>query len=331
MIDIPQSEVDEAERFYRRLAHMPRLNPMSRCQIWLLRRFGGLLVRLAPSPTRKLGLKVRTTRIEAGGHSVGVRIIEPTGSPRGIVVDIHGGAWTILSAVHDDPRTAPMAAEGFVTVSVDYRYAPDVPFAAVIDDCEAALIWALDEGADAYGLPDVFLHGDSSGAHLAMAAALRQKNKGGHFGRLKGMVLFFGCYDLSATPSVRGATADTLALYGPTLGAFFERVTGGRSEADRRDPSISPLYAEVGGLPPVLLVVGTADPLLDDTVLMGDRLQQNNVKVEVLIIPNAPHAFNRFPLKLAERANKTGRQWMLDNIDLGNRSAANTQQGLSPS
>ena len=110
-----------------------------------------------------------------------------------------------MRPVHDDPLNGALAQAGFAVVSVDYRYAPENPFQAVIDDCETALAWALQEGERTFGVPEVLLHGDSGGAHLSLTAELRCRGSTPELDRLKGMVLFFGCYDLSATPSVRAA------------------------------------------------------------------------------------------------------------------------------
>jgi acetyl esterase/lipase len=310
VIEFPEAELEESRVFYQsRMLRRVRLDFQKRWLVWTIRRLAGI-VHLLPSPLRSLGLTAETVRVRANGRSVRVRIIRPRERPRGIVVDIHGGAWTILRPVHDDLLNAELARERFAVVSVDYRYAPENPFAAVIDDCETALAWALAEGLGTFGVADVLLNGDSAGAHLSIAAALRCRASSRHFDRLKGMVLFFGCYDLSASPSVRSAKPETPVLYAPSLPAFFERVTGGMSEARRRDPAISPLYADLGGLPPALLIVGTADPLIDDSTLLADRLRAQGVETELVVVPEAPHAFNRFPLAIAKRVNAHARAWM---------------------
>ena len=309
MIALPEAELQEAKAFHgRRIFRLVKLDFEKR---WLVRAIRVLsrAAHVLPSPLRKLGLDAEATRVSANGRSVGVRIIRPKGPPRGIVVDVHGGGWTILGAIHDDPLNGAIAEAGFAVVSVDYRHAPEHPFEAVIDDCETVLAWALGEGALVLGARDVLLHGDSSGAHLALAAALRCRASRG-FERLAGMVLYFGCYDLSATPSVRAAGTDTPMLYGPSLPAFFARVTGRRGEVERRDPAISPLYADLSGLPPALLIVGSADPLLDDSTLLAEKLGAEGVEAELVVVPDAPHAFNRYPTKLAERINAYAREWM---------------------
>ncbi len=311
MIDIPKAEIEESRAFFRNRRF--RLDFQRKWLIWLIRRLLGIAYVL-PSPLRKLGLSAETARVTVNGRTVRVRIIRPNEPPRGIVVDIHGGGWTIMRPIHDDLLNGQLARSGFAVLSVDYRYAPENPFQAVIDDCETALAWALAEGERTFGVSDVLLHGDSAGAHLSVAAALRCRASGQDFERLKGLVLFFGCYDLSATPSVRAATRETLVLYGPSLAAFLERITGGLSDAARRAPSISPLYANLAGLPPALLIVGTMDPLIDDSTMLADKLRAQGVNTELLIIPDAPHGFNRFPIAIADRVNAYSREWMKGRI-----------------
>ena len=82
------------------------------------------------------------------------------------------------------------------------------------------------------------------------------------------MVLFYGPYDLAGSASLRKAGPDTLMLHGPTLMASLDALMLGMSEEERRHPELSPLYADLKGLPPALLIVGSLDPLLDDLSLI---------------------------------------------------------------
>lgn len=308
MLTVSEDVLAKARAHYAKMVKQPRLNFDSRRQVLLLRVIMGIIA-LLPSPLRKLGLRAKNQWVQGPDRRVKVRIIEPRGHPKAIVVDIHGGAWTTLHPVHDDPLTGPMAAEGFVVVSVDYRLAPEHPFEDVIGDCAAALAWVLTEAVRIYGVDKVLLHGDSAGAHLCLSSALRCRSMA-QFGLLKGMALFFGAYDLSGTPSVRSASKETLLLNGPTLASTFSRMAGRKGDTALRDPAISPLYADLRGMPPALIIVGTADPLVDDSLLLADRLNEQAVTAEVAILPDAPHAFNRFPIGLADVVNGYARAWM---------------------
>src|SRR5579875_1390469 len=167
----------------------------------------------------------------------------------------------------------------------------------------------LVSGCRRFEVANVFLHGESAGAHLSLMSAIRCRSMSG-FRFLKGLVLFSGCYDLSGTPSVRSASRDTLVLYGPSLAPFLEQITGGLGEEARRDPALSPLYADLHGLPPVLLITGAQDPLHDDSILLAEKLREQGVSVDLFEVPDAPHGFNLLPIRLADFVNGWARQWM---------------------
>ena len=310
MLIFPDEEIARSRDYYRdTLARQPRLDFDKPWQVSLFRVLANLSY-LDRRPLRSRGLKAETRRVDALGRKVHVRIIRPRSAPRAVVLDIHGGGWTLAKALTDDPINAELADAGFAVVSVEYRYAPKHPLADVIGDCETALAWAIARGEAEFGATDLFLTGDSAGAHLAVASALRRRDAGADLARLKAMVLFYGCYDLAGTSSVRAAGSDTLVLNGASLPTLFRQVTRGLGEEARRDPSISPLYADLRGLPPALLIAGTDDPLIDDSRLMAERLAEAGVQHELAIVPHAPHSFNRFPIEIATRANGYARDWM---------------------
>ncbi len=83
-----------------------------------------------------------------------------------------------------------------------------------------------------------------------------------------------------------------------------------RTEDQRRDPAFSPLYANLAGLPPALLLCGTIDPLIDDSRLMAERWNAANGNARPIIVPDAPHAFNRLSTRVASRTNAFVRAWL---------------------
>ena len=113
--------------------------------------------------------------------------------------------------------------------------------------------------------------------------------------RFLGANLLFGAYDLSRTPSQRGVGVapgtDILDGTGFPLDLFLP----GMSEAERRDPDISPLYADLSGLPPALFSVGTNDHLLDDSLFMAARWEVAGNRSELLVYPDTPHGCIALP------------------------------------
>ena len=118
--------------------------------------------------------------VDAATGPVAVRILAPTsGRPQGVYLDIHGGGFYMDSAAHSDARNRALAeAIDFAVVSVDYRLAPEHPWPAAPDDCEAVALWLMENAAARFGTSRLTIGGFSAGATLAMVTLLRLRNKG---------------------------------------------------------------------------------------------------------------------------------------------------------
>ena len=88
------------------------------------------------------------------------------------------------------------------------------------------------------------------------------------------------------------------------FGFVNECYVPGRSLEQARDPAVSPLYADLAGLPPTLFTVGSADHLLDDSLFMAARWQAYGNDAELAVYPDCPHAFTAMPMELSKRANE---------------------------
>ena len=303
-LELSPRERAEIRRTNRILSFLPRLR-FTPLRVRAIQSVVGLAARVADLLARETGVTVETRQVEALGRSARVRILRPQGPSRGVHIDLHGGAWAVGAAHVDDPLNLRLArATGRTVVSIDYRLVPDVTIAEVIDDCETAAAWVL---ATQDG--PVTIGGESAGAHLAACTLLRLRERGlAH--RIAGAVLLYGIYDLSGTPSLRAAGRDTLVFDGPTATIDLAMLAPDLDEAGRRAPALSPLHADLAGLPPALLVVGTADPLIDDTRLFAAAWQRANANAELLLVPDCPHAFNRLDTAIAERVNGAVRRWL---------------------
>jgi acetyl esterase/lipase len=240
---------------------------------------------------------------EAGGRAVPIRVVAPRsgGAPRGVVLEVHGGGFYLASAARSDLRNARLAdAVGVVVVSVDYRLAPEHPWPAAPDDCETAARWLVEHAAARFGTERLAITGASAGANLAVVTLLRLRDAG-LVAPFAGAVLQFGSYDLS------GCTPSGRALEGqPFLDLYLAGV------ADRCHPDVSPVFGDLRGLPPALLVVGTDDLLFEDSLAMAARLAAAGVPVDLRTYPASPHGFTSLPTAMAEAALRRTERWLAD-------------------
>ncbi len=254
---------------------------------------------IGPFPLMPQSPRAKTIAIDGPGGPTPLRIIAPD-NPRGVYFHIHGGGWTWGTADEQDPWLDRLADRcGLAVVSVEYRLAPEHPFPAGPDDCEAAALWLLREAESRFGTSRLFIGGESAGAHLSALTLLRLRDKHG-LKPFRGANLFAGCYDVSMTPSVANWGDEPLILNTPGVRVFADNFCG--PDLDRRDPAVSPLYADLQGLPPALFSVGTRDLLLDDTLFMASRWAAAGNKADLAVWPGGCHVFIRFDSALTEQA-----------------------------
>jgi acetyl esterase/lipase len=241
-------------------------------------------------PPTPLSDRAETITIPGPVADVRLRVIRPKGGGgRGIYMFIHGGGWVIGSYDGQDPLLENVAdASGLTVVSVSYRLAPENPYPAAPDDCEAAALWVAREGLKRLGGDRIAIGGNSVGCQLSVVSMIRLRDRHG-LTPFVGANLLAGCYDLRLTPSLRSWGDEPLILNTRDMEMFVQAfLTGG---ADPEDPDLSPIFADLRGLPPALFTVGTRDPLLDDTLFMEARWRAAGNASELALWPGAPHGF----------------------------------------
>jgi acetyl esterase/lipase len=295
-----EAELAQMRRFNQKLAWLPRFKIRNRVTPRLIQ----ALLRVSQTLKRAIPAESRIV------DNVPVRILRPSGKPKGVVLDIHGGGWVIGNAQMDDDLNLGMLQTCDVAVvSVDYRLAVDTPVEGLMEDCLNAARWLLTDDEFA-GLP-VIVVGESAGGHLAAATLLALKQWPELLKRISGAVLYYGVYDLTGTPSVRAAGPETLLLDGPGMVEALRMLTPGLSDDERRQPPLSPLYGDFEGLPPALMFVGELDPLKDDTLLIAERWPS----AEAHLLPESAHGFIHFPVAMADGVLAYSRQWITQCID----------------
>jgi acetyl esterase len=134
------------------------------------------------------------------GNEIPLRVIAPP-QPRGIYLHLHGGGWVLGGADMQDPMLERIADNtGQAVVAVEYRLAPEHPYPAGPDDCEAAAAWLVQNGNKEFGTGILTIGGESAGGHLTAVTILRMRDRHGYIG-FRGANIVYGAFDLSMTPS----------------------------------------------------------------------------------------------------------------------------------
>jgi acetyl esterase len=239
--------------------------------------------------------RIENRKITTRSGEIPVRIYFPGGDgPFPGVVYLHGGGWIIGDLdTHDKICRAISKRAGAVVVSVDYRLAPEHPFPAALEDSVDATSWVADNSA-ALGIDPrrLIIAGDSAGANMATVVAAKAADA-----KRPGVVLQVLVYpvtDLSAfdTESYREFAEDhflSRSLMEWFVGAYLPRV------ADRATPDASPAFiANLGRLPPALVITAECDPLRDEAEAYARRMQQAGVPVTLTRYDGMIHPFLHF-------------------------------------
>jgi acetyl esterase/lipase len=244
------------------------------------------------------GFEERTITGPAGPLRLRV-FVPPT--VRAVYLDVHGGGFFMGAPEMDDAANAALARHAQVaTVAVGYRLAPEHPWPAGPDDCETAALWLVANAKREFGSERLLIGGGSAGANLAAVTLLRLRDRHQAAGRFLGANLVFGVFDVSGTPSQ--------LRHG--IGSFRDLYLPGRDLAERRHPDVSPLYADLSGMPPALFTVGTADSLYDDSLFMAMRWRAAGNEAELAVYPESVHGFTVFPTAMARAANARIEAWV---------------------
>ncbi|MGZ4620508.1 MAG: alpha/beta hydrolase [Blastococcus sp.] len=240
--------------------------------------------------------------VDASQRKIPLRIFMPENTKvHGVYLDIPGGGFYLGSTAGGEARNAALAESlGIAVVSVDYRLAPENPWPAAPDDCEAAARWLIDHAGVRFGTTELAIGGSSAGATLAMSTLLRLRDAG-HAAAFAGAALQFGTYDLSGQTPAGRLIADEY---------FLEAYVG--HLADRTVPDVSPVFGDLRDLPPTLLIVGASDVLLEDNLLMATRLSAAGGEVDLRIYPESPHGFTGHPTSMARVALNDRDSWLAE-------------------
>jgi acetyl esterase/lipase len=217
----------------------------------------------------------------------------PTSAARLVVLYLHGGGYIFGSPkTHRQALVAMAKAFAAPVYGLDYRLAPEHPFPAAVEDAAKAYQWLLARHPGC----EVVLAGDSAGGGLAIATAVGIRDSG--LQQAAAIVAFSPYSDLALTGASIEANARSCAMFDPR--GVREAAAIYLAGANPRDPRASPLYADLTGLPPMLLFVSRHEVLRDDTLRLAERATAAGVKVELVVRDRLPHVWPIFVAMLPE-------------------------------
>lgn len=196
-------------------------------------------------------------------------------------------------------------------VSVGYRLAPENPFPAGINDCVDVAEYLADNALAVYGAPLRVIGGASAGGNYAALATFQlTRTRPQH--RLDAVLLINGLYDMTLNMPTNVHGEESIVINREMIEKFIEAYIPRASIEARRNPLMSPLYEDLqklarespfGKLPPALITCGTADPTLDDSLLMSLKWMASGSEAVIKLYPGAPHMFSAFKgFKVADDA-----------------------------
>jgi monoterpene epsilon-lactone hydrolase len=232
-------------------------------------------------------------KVDAGGVPA-EWVTAPGCDPMRAVLYLHGGGY-VIGSINTHRRLAYdiSAASGARVLVIDYRLAPEHPFPAAVDDAAKAWRWLLQQG---FATNRLAIAGDSAGGGLTLATLVNLRDQ--KLGLPACAVAISPWVDLEGvgTSITARAPQDPMVQKDGLLWMAGLYLNG----KDAKTPLAAPLHADLKGLPPILVQVGTAETLLDDATRIAEKLHAAGVDVRLAVWPNMLHVFPLFAPILSE-------------------------------
>jgi len=236
---------------------------------------------------------VKCEAVSAGGVPA-EWIVPPNAADDRVILYLHGGGYVMGSINTHRAMIARIArASEAKALALNYRMAPEDPFPTAVDDATAAYRWLLAQG---YKPGKMVISGDSAGGGLTLATLLALRDAGTPLPAAA--VPISPWADLEGT----GASVETRAAADPMVdkAGLLRMAQMYAGDSDPKNPLISPIYADYKGLPPMLIQVGDAEILLDDSTRVAERARAAGIKVELEAWPEMFHVWHVFAKILPE-------------------------------
>lgn len=244
-----------------------------------------------------------TLGIRAEGFAINDRLpaewvrLEVGHDRRHVILYCHGGGYTCGRLEYARILASKLALHtGFDVLSFEYRLAPEVPYPAQLEDALAAWDHLMYQG---YGARDIIVAGDSAGGNLALELALKLKAQ--HRQQPRALVLMSPWTDMT----MRGASYTECRELDPMLTQDYirsVRAAYAGADANFADPAFSPLFADLTGLPPMLIQVGTHEILRSDSEELAKSLRRQGGYAVLEVYEECWHVFQQMPVRRAAAA-----------------------------
>jgi monoterpene epsilon-lactone hydrolase len=241
----------------------------------------------------QLPADVRCQAVDAGGVP-GEWITTPEATAERVILYLHGGGYTIGSVnTHRELISRLSRAAGARAFAINYRLAPEHPFPAAVEDARAAYRWLLENGVEP---ARIVIAGDSAGGGLTVAALVALRDAGDPLPAAG--VCLSPWVDLEGIGESMTAKAEVDPLI--ERKGLLEMAKAYLGDANARTPLAAPMYADLTGLPPLLIHVGTAETLLDDSIRLAERARCDGVDVALEPWEDMIHVWHIFASVLPE-------------------------------
>jgi acetyl esterase/lipase len=213
----------------------------------------------------------------------------PESDDEAVLFYLHGGGYIMGSLAGYRHFVARICRAGRVRgLAVDYRLAPEHPFPAAIEDSVNAYRWLL---ANHIAPSRIVIAGDSAGGGLTLSTLLALKENGVQMPAAA--ICLSPSTDLARTgASITTKASEDVFLTRELLDLCYDSFLG--PGEDPRNPLASPLYADLAGLPPLLIMVGTAEILLNDSTRIAKKAKESGVEVELQVAEGMTHVWSFF-------------------------------------
>jgi acetyl esterase/lipase len=236
---------------------------------------------------------VQRVDVHLGGVGA-VQVSIDGASSSNVILYFHGGVYVIGSAAASVPLVADLSRRtNAKVVTVDYRLAPENPYPAAVEDARSAYEGLLSQGVEA---SNIALAGESAGGGLAVALLLAIRDA--DLPMPSSAFLMSPYADLTLSGSTIHYKEDVDPLF--TAEVLRIRVDSYVAGADPSDPLISPVFADLHGLPPMLIQGGSHEILLSDATRLAVKAAEDDVAVELEVTPGVPHVFQGYAAFLEE-------------------------------